>query len=152
MVDRPETSKRVGKSQINFDAGGGGGGILSSIGDYARFSQMLLNGGELEGSRIIGRKTVQLMTSNHCGVMYDKGLGPGFCWGLGVVVFTGPGIVPIYRSVGTYSNTGAAGTFCFIDPKEDLLCLCFTQVLNHRVIPGCNYQEDFERLVYQALL
>lgn len=151
-VDRGETSSRVGNPQINFDAGGGGGGVLSSIGDYARFGQMLLNGGELDGIRIISRKTVQLMTSSHCGDLYDKGLGPGFCWGLGFVVYTGSSRVPIYRSVGTYSNTGAAGTLCFIDPKEDLFCICFTQVLNHRIIPGCNYQEDLERLVYQALL
>lgn len=152
VAESPETTKKMRDSQTNFDAGGGGGGILSTIGDYTRFSQMLLNGGELDGVRILGRKTVQLMTSNHCGDLYDKGLGPGFHWGLGVVIYLGSSKVPIYRSVGTYGNTGAAGTMCFIDPKEDLLCICFTQVLNHRVIPACTYQEDLERLVYQALI
>lgn len=147
--DRPETYRKAKDDKANSDAGTG---VLSTVGDYARFGQMLLNGGELDGVRILGRKTVQLMTRNHLGNLYDRLLGPGFGWGLGVVVYDGSGGAPLLRSPGTYSCTGAAGTFYFTDPKEDLLCVCFTQVLNHRVIPGCTFQEEFERLVYQALI
>ena len=56
------------------------------------------------------------------------------------------------RSPGTYGWTGAAGTGYFADPKEELICIIFTQVFTHRMIPDNTYQEEFERLVYQALI
>jgi len=60
--------------------------------------------------------------------------------------------VPILRSIGTYGWSGAAGTIYFADPKEKLIGICFTQVFTHRMMPDNNYQEEFERLVYQSLL
>jgi CubicO group peptidase (beta-lactamase class C family) len=145
------TSERVVGPRTYFEAGGGGGGVLSTVADYARLAQMLLNGGELEGERILGRKTVQLMTSSHTGEDLYIGLtGPGFGFGMGVGVYKGS-TPPLFRSIGTYGWSGAAGTTCIIDPKEELIWLCFTQVMMHNTMPGNTCHEDFERLVYQSL-
>jgi CubicO group peptidase (beta-lactamase class C family) len=146
----PEKSEKVLGPKTYFEAGGGGGGVLSTTGDYARFAQMLLNGGELEGVKILGRKSVEIMTSSHTGDIDLAIPGPGFGFGMGVGVYLG-GVTPMWRSVGTYGWGGAAGTNYFADPKEDLICCCFSQVFMHQAIPGNNYLEEFERLVYQSL-
>jgi CubicO group peptidase (beta-lactamase class C family) len=151
VMDRPETSEKVKGPKVFFEAGGGRGGVLSTAADYARFAQMLLNGGELDSVRILGRKTVELMTSSHTGDMNVPITGPGFGFGMGVGVYKGGG-VPIWRSIGAYGWSGAAGTIYFADPKEELFGICFTQVFTHRNMPDNSYQEEFERLVYQALL
>lgn len=152
LMEKPEFSERVNGPKTFFDAGGDRGGVLSTAGDYARFARMLLNGGELDGVRIIGRKTMELMTRSHTREdLYPPMTGPGFGFGMGVGVYKGGG-QPRLRSVGTYGWDGAAGTFFFDDPREDLLVICFTQVFGHRGMPGNNYQEEFERLVYQALV
>jgi len=67
-------------------------------------------------------------------------------------VYKGGAIPPIMRSIGTFGWGGAAGTTCFVDPKEDLVCVCFTQVFMHQVMGDNTFQEDFERLVYQSLI
>jgi CubicO group peptidase (beta-lactamase class C family) len=152
VAEEPETSEKVTGSTTHFEAGGGAGGVLSTMADYTRFAQMLLNGGELDGVRILGRKTVELMTSSHTGDIVPDVTGPGFGFGMGVGIYKGGGDVPIMRSIGTYGWSGAAGTTYFADPKEDLICVCFSQVLMHKVMVGNTYQEEFERLVYQALL
>ena len=139
------------KEEGLFAAGGDGGGVLSTAGDYARFGQMLLNGGVLDGARVLGRKSVALMTANHTGDLTIPIGGPGFHWGLGVAVWHGSGAPPRLRSVGSYGWDGAAGTCFFADPAEELLGVCLTQVLAHGDMPGNTYQEDFQRLVYQAL-
>ena len=152
VAEKPETSEKVTGPRTYFEAGGGAGGVLSTAADYARFAQMLLNGGELDGVRILGRKTVELMTSSHTGDMVLIPIpGPGFGFGMGVGVYKGGGI-PIMRSVGTFGWSGMAGTTYFADPKEDLVGVCFTQVFMHEVMIDNLYQEEFERLVYQALL
>jgi CubicO group peptidase (beta-lactamase class C family) len=150
IMERPETSEKVKGPKIYFGAGGDMGGILSTVGDYARFGQMLLNGGELDGIRILGRKTVELMTSSHTGNIFIPMLGHGFGFGMGVGVHTGGRWAPRIRSIGAYGWGGAAGTNYFADPKEGLLALCFTQVLGQLTM--LDFQEEFERLVYQALL
>jgi CubicO group peptidase (beta-lactamase class C family) len=152
IVERAETSEKVKGPKVYFGAGGDMGGILSTVADYARFAQMLLNGGELDGVRILGRKTVELMTASHTGNIFIPMLGHGFGFGMGVGVHTGGRWAPRIRSVGAYGWGGAAGTTCFADPKEGLLAVCFTQVLTHLMMPENTYQEEFERLVYQALL
>ncbi|MCZ6889480.1 MAG: serine hydrolase [Gammaproteobacteria bacterium] len=146
-----ESEKHLGP-RVHFGGGGDAGGVLSTIGDYARFGQMLLNGGELDGVRILGRKSVDLMVGNHTGDMVIPMTGPGFNWGLGVAVYHGRDRHPLIRSVGTYGWGGAAGTTYFADPAEDLLGVCFTQVRRHGTMPGNTYQEAFQRLVYQALV
>jgi CubicO group peptidase (beta-lactamase class C family) len=108
----------------------GGGGLVSTTMDYARFAQMLLSGGTLDGTRIIGRKTLQLMASNHLGphVKIDSPLmSPGHGFGLGFCVRTSPGIAPFPGSVGQFFWSGMAGTFFFIDPAEDLFTVFMMQ-------------------------
>ncbi len=152
ISERPETSEKILGPPDHFGAGGGRGGVLSTVADYARFAQMLLNGGELDGVRILGRKTVELMTSSHTSDdVYLPMAGLGFGFGMGVGVYKGS-VPPIMRTIGTFGWSGRAGTNCLIDPWEDLIWLCFTQVFEHRNIPGNTPQEDFERLVYQSLI
>ena len=108
----------------------GGGGLVSTTMDYARFAQMLLSGGTLDGTRIIGRKTLQLMASNHLGpnVKVDSPLmSPGHGFGLGFCVRTAAGIAPFPGSVGQFFRSGMAGTFFFIDPAEDLFTVFMMQ-------------------------
>jgi CubicO group peptidase (beta-lactamase class C family) len=150
--EKPEDNPTLAEVKPYYEVGGGGGGVLATAADYARFAQMLLNGGELEGVRILGRKTVELMTSSHTGDMLIPMEGLGFGFGMGVGVYKGGSEVPILRSVGTYGWSGAAGTIYFADPKEDLIGICFSQVFMHRVMEDNTYQEEFERLVYQSLL
>ena len=149
-VETAAASEKNGPRK-HFGGGGDAGGVLSTAGDYARFGQMLLNGGELDGVRILGRKTVDLMVGNHTGDMTIPMTGHGFHWGLGVATYHGRGAPPLIRSVGTYGWGGAAGTTYFGDPQEELLGVCLTQVLNHGAMPGNNYQETFQRMSYQAL-
>jgi CubicO group peptidase (beta-lactamase class C family) len=152
-VDKAKTSEKTVGPKTEFCVGGSSGGVLSCAGDYARFGQMLLNGGELDGERIIGRKTVDLMIGNHTGDMEIPMTGPGFHWGLGVATYHGRGrLAPLIRSVGTYGWGGAAGTTYFADPAEELMGVCLTQVMNHHAMPDNDYQEAFQRLVYQSLV
>jgi CubicO group peptidase (beta-lactamase class C family) len=108
----------------------GGGGLVSTTMDYARFSQMLLSGGTLEGTRIIGRKTLELMASDHLGpdVRITGALvPPGHGFGLGFAVRRQAGIAPFPGSPGQFFWSGMAGTFFFIDPKEDLFAVFMMQ-------------------------
>ena len=149
-VETAEESEKNGPRK-HFGGGGDAGGVLSTAGDYARFGQTLLNGGELDGNRVLGRKTVDIMVGNHTGDMTIPMTGRGFHWGLGVATYHGRDAPPLIRSVGTYGWGGAAGTTYWADPKEELLGVCLTQVLSHGVMPGNNYQETFQRMAYQAL-
>ena len=149
-TEKAETSEKHVGPRTEFGVGGDSGGILSTAGDYARFGQMLLNGGELDGVRILGRKTVEMMLGNHT-VNLRTPIEGGFHWGLGVAVYHGRDSFPLIRSVGTYGWGGAAGTNYIADPKEELVCVCLTQVLNAGMMPNNNYSETFQRLVYQAL-
>ena len=151
-MDKAATSEKTVGPPRMFSAGGDAGGVLTTAGDYARFGQMLLNGGVLNGARILGRKTVDMMVGNHTGDMVIPITGPGFHWGLGVATYHGRGRVPLIRSVGTYGWGGAAGTTYFADPAEELLGVCLTQVMAAGTMPNNTYQEDFQRLVYQALV
>jgi CubicO group peptidase (beta-lactamase class C family) len=108
----------------------GGGGLVSTTMDYARFSQMLLNGGVLEGVRIVGRKTLELMASDHLGpgVKVDSPLMPaGHGFGLGFAVRTAAGMAPFPGSVGQFFWSGMAGTFFWVDPAEDLFAVFMMQ-------------------------
>src|SRR6202163_1187166 len=108
----------------------GGGGLVSTTMDYARFSQMLLNGGVLDGNWIVGRKTLELMASDHLGpkVKVDSPLMPaGHGFGLGFAVRTDKGIAPFPGSPGQFFWSGLAGTFFWIDPAEDLFAVFMMQ-------------------------
>jgi CubicO group peptidase (beta-lactamase class C family) len=128
----------------------GGGGLVSTTMDYARFCQMLLNGGTLDGKRIIGRKTLELMASDHLGAGVEiQGTltQPGHSFGLGFGVRTQAGIAPFMGSIGQFFRSGMGGTFFWIDPKEDLFALFMSQGPGQRV-----YTRTLMRnLVYAAL-
>ncbi|PPQ21059.1 serine hydrolase [Bradyrhizobium sp. AC87j1] len=124
----------------------GGGGLVSTTMDYARFCLMLRNGGTLEGNRIIGRKTLELMASDHLGPQVQTNgtlLSPGHGFGLGFAVRREAGIAPFPGSVGQYFWSGIAGTFFWIDPKEDLFAVFMSQG------PG---QRDFTRTLVRDLV
>jgi CubicO group peptidase (beta-lactamase class C family) len=126
----------------------GGGGLLSTAPDYFRFGQMLLNGGELEGVRLLGRKTVEWMLQNHlpAGVHPMGEACNGF--GLGGAVLLHPGLSHRPGSVGKFGWGGAANTEWWIDPAEQLNCLIMLQYMPCFTIP---IVEDFAQLAYQAL-
>jgi len=112
------------------DMESGGGGLVSTTMDYARFCQMLLNGGTLDGVRLIGRKTLELMASDHLTPdVKIKGdlVPPGHGFGLGFAVRRQPGIAPFLGSQGQFFWSGMAGTFFWIDPKEDLFAVFMMQ-------------------------
>ena len=108
----------------------GGGGLVSTTMDYARFCQMLLNGGTLDGNRILGRKTLELMAADHLSpqVKIKGDLVPaGHGFGLGFAVRREAGIAPFLGSKGQFFWSGMAGTFFWIDPQEDLFAVFMMQ-------------------------
>ena len=117
----------------------GGGGLFSTVHDYSRFAQMLLHGGTLDGVRILGRKTVDLISTNHLtpeqrrGSTWDTQRGYGY--GLGVRVMTNPELAGINGSVGEWGWDGAFGNWFCVDPKENLTCVYLTTNL-----PGDHYR------------
>jgi CubicO group peptidase (beta-lactamase class C family) len=123
----------------------GGAGLLSTTQDYARFLQMLLNGGELDGVRILSPKTIELMTSNHVGTLYAEGK-LGFGLGFEVVEHLGSAGRP--GSVGEFSWAGAYFTRFWVDPQEELLAVFMAQLLPSE---GLDLQGKFRALVYQAI-
>ena len=127
----------------------GAGGLVSTARDYFRFHQMMLNGGELDGARILGRKTVELMTANHTG---DKGIwlaGPGYGFGLGYAVVTDLGPSGTPRSEGSYYWGGAFGTIFWVDPSEELIGILMEQV---RPYTHLNVRPDLATMTYQAIV
>jgi CubicO group peptidase (beta-lactamase class C family) len=123
----------------------GGGGLVSSAADYARFLDALLYG----SPRLIGRRTLSWMTADHLGTLPVLGdvLPPGHGFGLGVAVRRETGVAPLPGSTGLYYWGGIAGTTFFVDPTEDLCALLMIQapVQRHR------YRALFRHLVYAAL-
>jgi CubicO group peptidase (beta-lactamase class C family) len=124
----------------------GGAGVLSTAGDYARFLQMLLNGGELDGARLLGPKTVELMTSNHVGDLYQGGR---FGFGLGFEIVEHVGRSGRPGSVGEFSWGGAYYTKFWVDPVERVVAVFMTQVLPSA---GPSHQDRFRVLVNQAIV
>ena len=130
----------------------GGLGLFSTIGDYARFAQMLLNGGNLDGSRIVGRKTLELMHANHLPselLPYEL-LGrtnDGFGFGLGSRVMTNVAASAGSGSVGEYGWAGAAKTYYWVDPAEDLVGLFMSQYMTGVEQPD----RAMRSLTYQAI-
>ena len=146
--DRPETTEKAGRADRRLMSDNGMfGGLLSSPRDFARFAQMLANGGELDGVRILGRKTVELMRTNHIGDRCIDVYGPNYGFGLGVFVRKSIESTFIPGSAGTYGWAGAAGTWFFVDPKEELFGLFFTQVFGFPHPTAL----QFEKMTYEAL-
>jgi CubicO group peptidase (beta-lactamase class C family) len=128
----------------------GGGGLVSTTMDYARFCQMLLNGGSLDGERVIGRKTLELMASDHLDPSVRIGgslLMPGHGFGLGFAVRRQAGIASVPGSIDQFFWSGRGGTFFWTDPKEDLFAVFMSQGPNQRT-----YTRSLVRnLVYAAV-
>ncbi len=129
----------------------GGGGLTSTARDYLRFAQMLLNGGELDGARLLGRKTVELMTLDHLEglTVGSRLLHPGYGFGLDFAVHVDPTKSGLNGSVGEYNWEGLAGTLFFVDPKEDMIGLYMIQMLPPRL---GDHRLKFKRLAYQAIV
>jgi CubicO group peptidase (beta-lactamase class C family) len=124
----------------------GGAGLLSTAEDYARFLSMLLNGGELGGKRILSRKSVELMTVDHLG---GKAFREGYGFGLGFSVKKDLGASGQPGSVGEYGWGGAYHSAYWVDPKEQLIVVYFTQLIPAR---GLDDQDKLRALVYQAIV
>jgi CubicO group peptidase (beta-lactamase class C family) len=144
------TSLKGERVEGQRDFPGGGAGLFSTLDDFARFAQMLCNGGELAGVRIIGRKSLELMVANHLTGLavpfHNCGVGHGF--GLGVDVRLDNGLAGTLGTVGSFGWTGMATTYCRIDPAEKLVALCFAQHLPYN---EHGLFQRFANLVYQAL-
>ncbi len=136
----------------------GGGGLVSTTRDYVAFCQMLANGGQLDGRRVLGRKTLELMRQNHLpggATLADVSVGgfgeanfEGVGFGLGFAVGLGPVATAMAGSAGEYYWGGAASTAFWIDPVEDLFCVFMTQLFPSAAYP---FRSQLRALVYQAL-
>ena len=128
----------------------GGHGLFSTLDDLACFGQMLCNGGELAGNRIIGRKSLELMISNHLTGLADPfhNLGTGHGYGLGVGVRLDNGLSATLGTLGSFGWGGMATTCCQIDPNEKLVALCFAQ---HFPCDEHGLFQRFANLSYQTL-
>jgi CubicO group peptidase (beta-lactamase class C family) len=127
----------------------GAGGLVSTTRDYLRFQQMMLNGGELAGVRILAPTTVGLMLENHTGALPLWLAGPGMGFGLGYGVVTDRGAAATPLSLGAAYWGGAYCTLSWLDPEQELVAVIMTQV---RPYTHLNIRQDFQVLTYQALL
>jgi CubicO group peptidase (beta-lactamase class C family) len=131
----------------------GGGGLLSTIDDYFRFAQMLLNGGELGKAHIVSRQTVALMTKNQLApalVPIPRRVAgqAGYGWGLGMAVLVDSAAEGVPAGKGVYRWNGAANTYFWVDPANDLIGMVWTQYFPYG---GLKFDVEFQRLVYQAM-
>ena len=156
LIDDPLTSAY--REQPSFLSGGGG--LVSTAPDYLRFCQMLANRGELHGRRVLGRKTVDLMTTNHLpgggdltGFALPGGYGEvgfdGMGFGLTMAVGLGPARTQVIGSAGEFMWGGAASTTFFIDPSEELLVVFMTQLIPSGTF---NFRSQLKALVYPAIV
>ncbi len=151
LTGKPQAIK-LQDTPTKFDCGGACS--FATVGDYIRFGQMLVNGGELDGQRILSPETVRLMTSNHLGpeiknkvANIEPHLG-GFSFGLGVAVRTQEGLASVPGNPGEFTWNGAYGTQFFCDPKEHLVVVVGTAA------PGDirkYYREQIQDIVYGAM-
>ena len=127
----------------------GAGGLVSTVRDYLRFQQAMLNGGEIDGNRILAPSTVSLMLENHTGdlPLWLPGPGMGFGLGYGVVVDRGAAATPLSEGAGYWG--GAYCTLSWIDPEQNLVGVLMTQV---RPYSHINIRQDFQVLTYQAII
>src|SRR5688572_31758248 len=127
----------------------GSGGMVTTAEDYAQFAQMLVNGGELNGRRYLGKRTVQLMSTNHTGDMVNGQFGrpaAGMGFGLGVQVVEEPAMAGLRQSKGSWGWAGAYGTNVNIEPAEQMVTIIMMQTSTGAL------QRDFENAVFQAII
>jgi len=126
----------------------GGGGLVSTAADYLRFAQMLLNGGELDGARILGPETVELMTRDHLGEIPIWGDVGSYGFGLGFMVHPDRGDSGSILSPGSFGWGGMAHTTFWVDPEEELIGIFLIQILPRAPMA---YRDLFKSVVYQAI-
>ncbi|HET8996476.1 MAG TPA: serine hydrolase domain-containing protein [Acetobacteraceae bacterium] len=147
----PDTGTEVNLLDVRRPAmfESGGGGMVATAMDYARFLQMLLGGGKLDAAQLLGRKTVEFMTADHLGDIPSAPdlVPPGHGFGLGFAVRKQTGVAPFPGSVGTFYWGGAAGTTFWVDPVERLAAVLMIQAPVQRE----HYRVLFRDLVYAAL-
>ncbi len=159
MYERTEDRKALKPSPSDRSAGyfdresrwfSGGGGLVSTARDYLRFCQMLLNDGELDGQRVLSRKTVELMTIDHVANIHRGSsiADTGYGFGLDFAVHIDPAASGVNGSVGEYNWEGLAGTLFWVDPVEEMIGLYMMQVLPPRFEES---HRQFKRLAYQAI-
>jgi CubicO group peptidase (beta-lactamase class C family) len=129
----------------------GAAGLMSTTEDYAQFAEMLLNGGQLNGKRLLSPKTIAFMASNHVGELFDDARfngypGRGIGFGLSVSVMQDPVAAEMRVSPGAFGWNGAYGTKFWVDPKENMIEILMMQTPNPQI------HHDFENAVMQALL
>lgn len=152
LLDDPPTSRYL-KSHLPS----GGGGLVSTIDDYLQFCRFMLNRGELNGVRLLGRKTVELMTANHLrGDMADMGQArfskstyTGIGFGLGFSVMLDPARAQIVGTPGEFAWGGAASTAFWVDPKEEIAVVLFTQLAPSSTYP---IRRELRVLTYSAVI
>lgn len=153
VIDDPTKSRYLKPRTVNS----GGGGLVSTASDYLRFCKFMLNKGELDGVRLLGRKTVELMTMNHLkGDMADMGTprwsestAEGIGFGLGFSVTLDPAKAHIVGSRGEFSWGGAASTTFWCDPTEDMAVVMLTQLMPSTTYP---IRRELRVLAYQAIV
>jgi CubicO group peptidase (beta-lactamase class C family) len=142
-------------AQPKNDSGGAGG--VSTAADYLRFTQMLLNGGQLDGTRILSRTTIELMTSDHLGTRIAAPITPGelllgtpgYSFGLGFAVRKEAGIAGVPGSAGEFMWAGYAGTYFWVDPKEQVTAVFMSQAPSPI---RAYYRKLVKQFVYQAIV
>jgi CubicO group peptidase (beta-lactamase class C family) len=154
LIAQPIHEDRVGMSDpLRWQRLQSGGiGMIGTIGDYARFAQMLLNGGTFDGKHYLKPGTVTMMTSDRIGpqtnIRQDGSHSPipysGFGFGFAVQTVQLPDMRP---PIGTYGWAGAGGTFFFIDPRDDMFVICMMQTLTQRI----RIEAELKTLIYEAL-
>ena len=144
----------VGDERSNYVSGpraffSGAGGLVSTAHDYIRFQQMMLNGGELDGVRLLGSKTVELIFANHTGDLPLWLSGPGYGFGLGYSVVLDRAVAHTSDTEGAVSWGGAFGTLFWVDPEEELVAIILTQI---RPYSHIRLREGFHNVVNQAIV
>jgi CubicO group peptidase (beta-lactamase class C family) len=131
----------------------GGGGLVSTLEDYLQFARLLSNGGELNGTRLLGRKTLEMMTMNHLPASLlpfsIQQPNPGLGFGLGFSVLMDVPQYQVLGSVGSHGWSGLASTTFWVDPREDIIAIFMTQLIPFE---NQSFHADFRNLVYQALV
>ena len=153
LLDAPQTSTMID----TVETFSGGGGLVSTLGDYFKFTELLRRKGELDGERLLGRKTVEYMTTNHLpGDLADMGQPTfnettyeGIGFGLGVSVMLDPAKAKVMGTPGEYAWGGYASTAFWIDPKEDMTVIFLTQLIPSSAYP---IRRELRVLTYQALV
>ncbi len=148
-IELSRTSEYAREPFFGSDYYGGVAGLFSTISDYWRFSQMLLNGGELEGTRLLSPTTINLMISNHTGDNDIYVRGPGYTFGLGFGILSDLGASRDAGSPGTFTWGGAWGTIFFVDPVEKVIGIMMTQITSYGHL---TVRQEVPNTIFQSIV